>query len=132
MRLQHDYLIVSGARNAPHTVPGGMWEGGIYWDDYELAEPAVTQDDPHLFDRIVGADRVEWDYAANLPWSNHDGGPFPDPRPTVQNVVFGDGGVRPYGEDDYRSALLPDNASWQGPSHPPDRMWGDVYWGTPE
>jgi hypothetical protein len=132
MRLQHDYLVISGARNAPAEVPGGMWPGGIHWVEYGLAEPAVMQNDPQLADRIVAADRVEWDGSAGLPWSNHEGGPFIEPRPSFQNVAFGDGSVRPYGEAEYKSDLFPDNASWQGPSHPPDHMWGKVFWGTPE
>lgn len=131
MRVQHDYLIVSGAVDAGPSTPGGMWEGGIRWNDYDLAEPAVSTEDEHLSQRIVAADRVEWDDAMGLPWSNHDEGHFVSGRPTFQNVAFADGHVRNYGPEEYPAEVTSANASWSGPSHGPDKLWGKVYWGTP-
>ena len=133
-RVMHDYLIVSGAVNAAGNgnVPGGAGAGGARrWVTYGLPEPAVSLEDTALSNRIIAADRVEWDTAQSQPYSNHDGGYIPDGRPTYQHVAFGDGHVKAYTQAQYPALVTNGNATWSGPDHPGDRMWGKVYWGTP-
>jgi prepilin-type N-terminal cleavage/methylation domain-containing protein len=132
-RVMHDYLIVSGgiAGNGQGNVPGAAGAvANAQWVTFNLPYPAVTLEDPALSGRIIAADRVEWD--ANLgAYSNHEGGYFTSAVPSFQNVVFGDGHVKAYGVNEYPQPMLPSRATWNGASHAPDGMWGQVFWGTP-
>ncbi len=134
-RVMHDYLIVSGAiqGSGQGNVPGSAGAiANARWFDYNLATPAVTLEDAALSNRIVAADRVEWDDTLGIPYSNHDGGYLMDSgTPRFQNVVFGDGHVESYGEAQYPQVVLAGNATWSGASHAPDMMWGKIFWGTP-
>ena len=130
MMVQHDYMVMSGAVTDDHTVPGGMWTGGIRWDDYDLPAPAATLEDDHMSERVVAADRVEWDWSVNVLRTNHDGH-LQSGRPSFQAVSFGDGHVEPYGPDQYPAIPDTTNATWDGPDMAGDEIWGDIYWGTP-
>jgi prepilin-type N-terminal cleavage/methylation domain-containing protein len=132
-RVMHDYLIVSGTIDAAGANnPGGAGAAGPRrWAAYDLSHPAVSLEDPNLSSRIIAADRVEWDESQGQPWSNHDGYLI-DGTPTFQNVVFGDGHVEPYGPEQYPTIITSGNGTWSGPSHSPDKMWGKVFWGTPQ
>ncbi len=131
-RVMHDYLIVSGANDASGATPGGAGSGAQdRWLAYGLAKPAETTEDTDVSNRIIAADRVEWNTTDAMPWSNHDGGVLPSGVVNYQNVAFGDGHVRPYGQAEYLSPISSVNATWSGPDHAPDKMWGKVFWGTP-
>lgn len=130
MRVQHDYIVMSGAVNGGSTVPGGG-SGSKRWIPFGFAAPAVSLSDELLSKAIVAADRVELDQNAGKPWSNHDGGLTDNPRPVFQNVSFGDTHVEGYGKAQYNSDITSGNATYGGVNHAPDYLWGKVYWGTP-
>lgn len=133
-RIIADYFFMSGMRLGVNRVPGWFGQGTANWGTLGVATPAFSTEDadPPPSRRIVAADRVE--LRNGIPWSNHDGGVTLQP-PTYQNVVYGDGHVRPLTASDYPNPLTPANAAWNGPSStstavPESRnQYGVLFWG---